>query len=109
MTMNTFCQSPVTTNTQVDNGNTIFTSERRNNSDMLAEMLKVLTLDSTIDTSAYYNSDEDDAEGDPKSDPLVATHTSEGKKEKSLILTLPTEIFHKNIDQPDPPDDHFAD
>ena len=49
---------------------------------MLAETLKGLTLDSTINDSAYYNSDEDDAESDPKSDPLVATHTSDGKKRK---------------------------
>ena len=47
---------------------------------MLAETLKVLTLDSTINDSAYYNLDEDDAESDPKSNPLVATHTREGKK-----------------------------
>ena len=37
-------------------------------------------MDSTINDSAYYNSDEDDAESDPKSDPLVATHTSDRKK-----------------------------
>ena len=45
-------------------------------------MLKGLTLDSTINNSAYYNLDEDDAESDPKSDPLVATYTSERKKRK---------------------------
>ena len=49
---------------------------------MLAETLKGLTLDSTINDSAYYNSDKDDAERDQKSDPLVATHTSDGKKRK---------------------------
>ena len=68
VTMDTFCQSPVTTNTQGENVNTIFTNERRNTLDMLAETLKGLTLDLTINDSVYYNSDEDDAESDPKSD-----------------------------------------
>ena len=48
----------------------------------LAETLKILTIDSIINGSAYYNSDENDAEGNPKSNPLVATHTSDGKKIK---------------------------
>ena len=80
--MDTFCQSPVTTNTQVDNANPILTHERRNDSDALAETLKVLTIESTINNSAYYNSDKNDADSDPKSDPLVDTHTSDGKKRK---------------------------
>ena len=33
VTMDTFCQSPVTTNTKVENANTIFKSERRITSD----------------------------------------------------------------------------
>ena len=41
-----------------------------------------MTLHSTINDSEYYNSDEDDAEIYPKSDPLVATHTNDGKKIK---------------------------
>ena len=41
-----------------------------------------MTLQSTINDSTYYNSEEDDAESDPKSDQLVATHTSDGKKGK---------------------------
>ena len=45
VTMDTFCQSPVTTNTQGDNAKAIFTSERRNTLDMLEETLKGLTLD----------------------------------------------------------------
>ena len=77
--MDTFCQSPITTNTQGKNANA---GERRNNLDVLAETLKGLTIDSSINNFSYYNSDEDDAEGDPKGDPLVATHTSEGKKIK---------------------------
>ena len=42
-----------------------------------------MTIQSTIKYSAYYHSDENDAESDPKSDPLVATCTSDGKKIKS--------------------------
>ena len=79
VTMDTFCQSPVTTNSQGENANT---SERRNNLDKLSETLRVLTIDSTIKNSAYYNSDKDDPEGDPKRDPLGATHTSDRKKRK---------------------------
>ena len=60
----------------------MFTSERRNTSDILVETLKVLALDLKINDSAYCNSYEDDAESNPKSDPLVATHTSDGKKIK---------------------------
>ena len=40
LTMDNFCQSPVMTYTQGDNVNAILTSERRNNSDVLAEMIK---------------------------------------------------------------------
>ena len=90
MTMDTFCQSPVTTNTQGDNANTILTSERIKNSAVLAKMLKVLT----INDDAYYNSDENYAEGNPASDPKVDTHTSDGRKGK--LLTLATEICNKN-------------
>ena len=68
MTMDTLCQSSVTTNTQGENAHAIFTSERRKTSDMLAETIKGLMLDSTIDDSTYYNSDEDDTEINPKSD-----------------------------------------
>ena len=82
MTIDTLCQSPVTNLTQRENTSAIFASEGLNNSDILAKTLKRLTMDSTINDSAYYNSDEDDAESDPKSDPLVATHTSDGKKRK---------------------------
>ena len=82
MTMDTFCQSPVTTNTQGDNANTILTSGSRNNSDALAETLKGLTLYSTINESGYYNSEKNDVEGDPRSDPLVATRSSDRKKRK---------------------------
>ena len=80
--MDNFCQSPNTTNTQGEITNAIFTSERRNNLYMLAVTLKGLTLDSKINNSEYYVSDKDDVEGNPKSDPLLATHSSDGKKRK---------------------------
>ena len=41
-----------------------------------------MTLDSTINGFAYYNSDEEETERNPKSDPLVDTHTSDRKKRK---------------------------
>ena len=53
--------------------------------DILEETIKGfngLTLQSKINDSAYYNSDKDDAEIDPKSDQLVATNTSDRKKRK---------------------------
>ena len=93
--MDTFCQSPFITNTQGENVNAVFTIETQNTSDMLAETPKVLTIDSTINNSAYYNSDEDDAEGDPKIDPKVATHTSDGKK----IKVADTETTNGNSPQ----------
>ena len=88
VTMDSFCQSPVTTNTQEENANAILTSERLNNLDVLAETLKGLT----ISNAGYYNSDKNDAVGNPESNPKVATHNSYRKKEKLLILTLSTEI-----------------
>ena len=44
----------------------------------MMKVFKLLTLQSTINNSEYYNSEENVAESDPKSDPLVATHTSDG-------------------------------
>ena len=61
----------------------ILTSERLNNSDMLAETLKVLTINDAV----YYNSEKNDAEGDPRSNPKVATHTSDKKKRKVVNTT----------------------
>ena len=82
--MDNFChQSPVTTNSQGEIAN--MTNERQISSDIWAERIKgfnALTIQSKIKDSAYYNSEEDDAESDPNSDPKVATHTSEGKKRK---------------------------
>ena len=53
--------------------------------DILVETIKVfneLTIKSTINDSAYYYSEEDDAESDPYRDSKLATHTSDGKKIK---------------------------
>ena len=88
--MDNFCQSPVTTNTQGENANEILTSERMNNLDALAETLKLLT----INDAGYYNSDANDAEGDPTSDPKSDTHTSDGKKRK-VTDTSNVNLQHK--------------
>ena len=81
--MDTFWKSPVTTNTQRTIANV--TNERRISLDIMAETIKVFkgfTVWSTINDSSNYNSEEDDAEINPKSDKLVTTHTSDGKKIK---------------------------
>ena len=57
------------------------TNERRISSNILAETIKEfngLTIQSKINDSAYYDSEEDDTKSDPKSDSLVATHTGDG-------------------------------
>ena len=95
--MDTFIQSPVTTNTPRKKSNV--PNERQISSEILAETIKGfegLTLEPTINNYVYYHSDENDSESDPKSSPLVANHTSDGKKRKSLILTLRKEIIHTN-------------
>ena len=58
--------------------------------------MKVLTMND----NEYYNSDKNDAEGDPKIDPKVATHTSDEKKKgyrhrqrKSAIKKLSNRIL----------------
>ena len=96
VTTDNFCQSPVTTNTQGDNSNAIFRSERRNTLDMLVETLKVLTFNSTINDSKYYNSDKDDAESNPKMYALVATNTSGGNKRKVTDTDTTNRNSHKN-------------
>ena len=78
--MDNFFQSPVTINTQGDNANTILISERINNSGALVETLIGLT----IHDAGYYNSDENDAEGDTTSKPKVE------------LLTLAMKICNKN-------------
>ena len=81
VTVDTFSQTHVTSNTQGENENKILTSEKRNKSDALADTFKGLT----INDAGYYESgseNENDAEGDPASDMKVATHTIDGKKRK---------------------------
>ena len=81
--MDNFCLSPVTTNIQGKIANV--PNERQISSNIMEETIKgfkVLTLDSTINDSAYYHLEEDDAENDPNSDPKVATHTNDRKKRK---------------------------
>ena len=69
VTMNTFYQFPATTNTHRKIANV--TNERKFSSDILSETIrgfKGLTLQSTVNDSAYYNLEENDAEIDPKID-----------------------------------------
>ena len=51
-----------------------------------------MTLQSTINNSVYYYSEEDDTESDPKSNPKVATHTSKGKGK----YVIDTETTNRN-------------
>ena len=88
VTMNNFCHSPVTTNTQRENTNTILTSERINYLDVLAETLRGLT----INNAGYYHLYKNDAEADPASNPKVATHTSD---EKNKV----TDTTNENLQQ----------
>ena len=81
VTADTFSHKPVTPNTQGQNENSILASERLNNSDALAEILKGLT----IKDARYYesgSSNENDAKGNPASDSKVDTQTSDGNKRK---------------------------
>ena len=79
-----FHPSPVTTNTQGEIANV--TNERWISSEIIKEKIKGfngLTIQSTINDSAYYDSDEDDAEIDPNSKPKVANHNSDRKENKN--------------------------
>ena len=60
------------------------------NLDVLAETLKL----STINNIGYYESGKNDAKGNPAGDPKVPTHTSDGKKRK--LRTLATKICNKD-------------
>ena len=87
-TIDTFCHHlPVTTDTQGEMAN--MKNERPISSDILAETIKGfngLTIQSTINDSAYYDSEEDDTESDPKSDSNVATHTTNGNYPHKLLI-----------------------
>ena len=79
------------TNTQGNISNV--PNERRIYLGILEEIIKGfkgLTHPSKINDYTYYHSEEDDAENDPNSDPKLATHNSDGKKRKFMILKLPT-------------------
>ena len=94
VTTDTFIHAPVTTNTPREK--TYVANERRISSDSLTETLQRfnrLLLQSTINDSADDNLKKV-PESDPKSDQLEATNTSDGRKRKSRILSLPTEIIH---------------
>ena len=57
--------------------------------DILAETIKGFngfTAQSTINNSAYYNSEEDDTESNPNSDPKVATYTTNGNSPHTLFI-----------------------
>ena len=80
-TTDTFIQPPVTTNTSRED--TDVENERQISSDSLTETIKwfnKLTLDSTINDSADDHSNKNASKSDPKTNPLVATHTSDRKK-----------------------------
>ena len=76
VTVDNLCQTPVTPNTQGKNANTILTSEMLNNSDALAETLKILI----INDARYCESDKNGAKSDPARNPPVANHTSDREK-----------------------------
>ena len=98
-----FNQYPVTNNTQGDIATvtsvhftistsqgeiTNVTSERQISSEIMAETINgfnELKIQSTINDSAYDDSEEDDAESDPNSDPKVATYTTNRKSPQKLF------------------------
>ena len=64
------------------------TSKRLISSDILAETINgfnELTIQSTINDSAYDDSGEDDAESNSNSDPKVATYTTHGNSSHKLL------------------------
>ena len=78
VTADTFSQ---TSNTQRENENAILTIEKRDKPNKLAETLK----DVQINDAKYYvpdSANENEAKGDPASNPKTFNHTSDGKKRK---------------------------
>ena len=64
------------------------TSERQISSDIMAKTMNgfnELTIQSTINDSAYYDSEEYDAESDPNSDPKVSTYTNKRNYPHKLL------------------------
>ena len=89
--MYTFIQ---TSNTQRENENTIFTSEKLDKSNALAETLKGFT----INNAGYYESESanaNDLKVDPVSDPKTFIHTSDRKKRK--VTDTSSRYFQKNM------------
>ena len=65
------------------------TNEGRISSEILSETIKGfngLMIQSTINDSKYYDSEEVDAESDPNSNPKVATHTTNRNYEHKLLI-----------------------
>ena len=63
-------------------------SERRISLDILAETMNgfnELKIQSTINDSAYYDQEENDAESDPNSNPKVATYTTNENSSHKLL------------------------
>ena len=56
-----------------------------------------MALQSTINDFTYYNSEEDDAESYPNSDPKVATHISDGKKGKVADTDTTNRNYQQNL------------
>ena len=91
LTMDTFIQSPATTNTPRNIANV--PNERRISLDILAETIKVfkrLTLQSTINDSADYRPGKMTPKAIQKVIKWYLITLVTERKEKSLILTLPT-------------------
>ena len=64
------------------------TSERRISLDILAETINgfnQLTIQSTVNDSEYYDSEENNAESDPNSDKKLATYTTNGNFPHKLL------------------------
>ena len=83
VTIDTFIQTPVTTNTPREKKDV--TNERRISLDSLTETLKGfnrLTLQSTINDSAFDHSNKNVTKSEPKGDHLISTHTNDRKKIK---------------------------
>ena len=83
VTTYTFIKPPVTTN--APRYKTDVANESQISLDSLTERIKGfnrLTLQSTINDSVDDHSNKNVSESDPKSDPLVATHTSGGNERK---------------------------
>ena len=84
----TFCQYPVTTKTRGVKGKRNNNKWEHNNSDALAETLKLLT----INDAAYYNSDKMTQKAILQAIQKVSNHTSDREKRLS---TLATKICNK--------------